>query len=114
MDASVEDVVEAGRDAGPIVNCLSCVQMNCGTQLLQCVTDTVCRTTLQCAVQKCFTGGGAGFDPQCLLKNCGMDLSGFAKVLAVVTCVTGKCGEQCISLLGGMGMMQSLDDASTP
>jgi hypothetical protein len=107
----VAPVMDAAPDRGPIVHCLSCVQQMCGQQIVMCLTDTQCRMTLQCAVQNCFMGGGAGFDPQCLLQKCGQNLAGFAQVLAVVTCVTGKCGEPCISLLGGMGMMDIVPDS---
>jgi predicted small lipoprotein YifL len=89
-------------DSGqPIINCALCVGQQCNMQLLQCIQSTPCRTIMQCAVQKCL-GMGGGFNVACLAQ-CGTDFQALAQVLAVVTCVTGKCGEQCLGLLGMMG-----------
>jgi hypothetical protein len=108
-DASVQDTgavadtgadvePEAGRDAGPLVNCGQCVAQKCGQQFIQCFQSTDCRTTLQCAVQNCFQNGG--FDQTCLLNKCGSDLKGFAQLLGVVVCVASNCGQDCIGVLG--------------
>jgi hypothetical protein len=108
--ADVSDAkADAGRDSGQIINCLSCVQTNCGSALLMCVQNQACRDALQCTIQNCFTGGGSGFNPQCILQKCGQNLSGLAGVLAAVTCVTSKCGEQCLSLLGMMDLQPPYD-----
>lgn len=108
-DGTVQDsgadtgVADGGREGGgpPIVNCALCVGQQCNQQLLQCIQSMPCRTILQCAVQKCL-GMGGGFNPACLTQ-CGTDFQALAQVLSVVTCVTGKCGEQCLGLLGQMG-----------
>jgi len=93
---------DGGRDGGqPVINCALCVGQQCNQQVLQCIQSTPCRTILQCAVQKCL-GMGGGFNPSCLAQ-CGTDFQALAQVLSVVTCVTGKCGDQCLGLLGQMG-----------
>ena len=91
---------EAGREGG-LVNCGQCIAQKCGAQLLMCVQSMPCRTLLQCAVTNCF-GGMNGFDPQCLLNKCGGDLSAFAQLLTVITCVASNCGQDCVGVLGGM------------
>jgi len=96
--ASVDAAAEAGRDAGPLVNCGQCVAQNCQSQFVACFTNTDCRNALQCAVQNCF--GNGGFDQSCLINKCAMDLKGFAQLLGVVTCVASKCGQDCIGVLG--------------
>lgn len=96
--AVVDATPEAGRDAGPLVNCGQCVAQNCQSQFVACFTNTDCRNALQCAVQNCF--GNGGFDQSCLINKCAMDLKGFAQLLGVVTCVASKCGQDCIGVLG--------------
>lgn len=102
-DSGVADAgADTASDSGqPAINCALCVGQQCNQQLLQCLQSAPCRAILQCAVQKCL-GMGGGFNPTCLAQ-CGTDFQALAQVLSVVTCVTGKCGDQCLGLLGQMG-----------
>ena len=99
-DAHADAAKDAGHEATAI-DCFQCLQQQCGTSLITCITSTPCRTTLQCAAQKCFAGGAP--DPQCVFNCAGSDPSGIGPLLAVVQCVTQKCGSDCTSVLGGLG-----------
>jgi hypothetical protein len=95
--------VDVGPEGNPLVNCGQCIAQSCGQQVLTCITDTTCRTTLQCVVQMCLGGGGGGIDIQCALACGGGDPANLAGILSVFTCITSKCGADCASALGGLG-----------
>jgi predicted small lipoprotein YifL len=103
VDAPEDQAVETGPDGNPLVNCGQCLAQMCGQQILACLTDTTCRTTLQCVAQMCLGGGGGGLDPQCALSCAGGDPGKLGGLLALFTCVTQKCGPDCTSALGGLG-----------
>jgi predicted small lipoprotein YifL len=97
-----DGAADAPREA-TIVDCGRCLAQQCNQQILQCVQNPTCQQTFQCAVQQCFAGGNAS--PSCLFQ-CANDPQGTAGVLRILTCVTGKCGPDCTSvlaLLGGLG-----------
>jgi len=102
-DAPADAPVETGPDGNPLVNCGQCLAQQCGQQILMCLTDTTCRTTLQCVAQMCLGGGGGGLNPQCALGCAGGDPGKLGGILALFTCVTQKCGADCTSALGGLG-----------
>lgn len=90
-----------GSDGGSIVNCGACVAQSCGAQFFQCLQSPACRTTFQCVLQDCLTGGAP--NASCVLKCAGSDPTGVVQVLRIFTCVTQSCGDDCSSLLGGLG-----------
>lgn len=95
-------LVDTGVDAPPTpIDCLKCVQTSCGAKVLACLQDTACRTVLQCAAQKCLSGGA--LDPKCLSQCANGDLGGLAQAFSAFQCVTSKCGDTCLPLLGGLG-----------
>ena len=111
IDASVPEDVGPDHNGGiipidtgiPALNCLACVGQSCGTGLVQCFTNTACRTTLQCVGRTCLAGGGTP-NPQCLL-GCGQaDPQSLLQVFQILQCVTMSCGADCSSvLMGGLG-----------
>ncbi len=101
-DAKSDAVGDAGPDGNPLINCGQCVAQNCGQQVIACVTDPSCRTTLQCVIQMCL-GGTGGVNVQCALMCGGGDIGKLGPILGVFTCITGKCGADCASALGGLG-----------
>ena len=102
-DAKSDAAGDARAEGGnPLVNCGQCVAQNCGTQVLTCITDTACRTTLQCVVTMCL-GGTGGVNIQCAVACGGGDIGKLGPILAVFSCITGKCGADCASALGGLG-----------
>jgi hypothetical protein len=76
------------------------VVRQCGSQVLTCLQDTACRTTLQCVTQKCLTGGAPS--PTCVL-GCGGSPQTLLELFSIFQCITGGCGPSCIGLLGGGG-----------
>lgn len=87
--------------AGNPIACAQCIGQSCSMQVTACLQSVNCRNVLQCAAQKCLSGGT--FDPQCLIGCAGNDVKAIQDAFAVVQCITGKCGNQCLSLLGGLG-----------
>jgi len=103
-DAASDAVVpvDVGVDAPPSpIDCLKCVQASCGTKIIACVQDPACQAVLQCAAQKCLSGGA--LDPKCLTQCANGDLGGLAQAFSAFQCVTSKCGDSCLPLLGGLG-----------
>lgn len=99
--ADSSPVTDARADVNPIVNCGQCLVQQCGQKIQQCVQDTGCRGILQCAVQKCLSGGQ--LDPKCLSDCAQGNIQGLALAFGAFQCVTSKCGDACLSLLGGLG-----------
>lgn len=97
-DASEEEA--AGRDAGALVNCGTCVAQSCGQELLTCITSTACRTALQCVVTMCLTGGTPDFT--CINSCTNGDNTALAQLVGAFTCIIQTCGTQCTSVLGGL------------
>ncbi|CAN5448706.1 hypothetical protein BH09MYX1_BH09MYX1_56600 [soil metagenome] len=93
-------VVDAKADVSPIINCAQCLASQCGQKIATCIQDTQCRTILQCAAQKCIQGG---LDPKCLGDCAQGNIGGLAGAFSAFQCVTSKCGDACLSLLGGLG-----------
>ncbi len=93
--------VEAGKDtsSSPIA-CAQCVGQSCGKEVGACLQSMGCRTVLQCVAQKCL-GGGAP-DAKCLAQCAGNDTQAIFQALAVIQCITGKCGNECLALLSGL------------
>ena len=89
-----------GFDAGPLVNCGTCVYQSCGTQLISCLTSTSCRTTLQCVVTMCISGGVP--DITCVTTCANGDATALGDVLGAFACIVQTCGTQCTSLLSGL------------
>jgi hypothetical protein len=98
QDAS-HDVADARPEAS-FVDCSACLAQRCGGPILVCLQNMACRTTFQCAVQNCATGGSP--DPACFFQCGQSDPQGLSAALGVFTCVTGKCGPDCTSVLGGL------------
>ncbi|MBX3206122.1 MAG: hypothetical protein KF764_13715 [Labilithrix sp.] len=94
-------VRDAGREAGPVA-CGICVLTTCGDTILSCIQSEGCRAVFQCVASTCL-GGGGGLDPLCLFQCAGQDPTGALGVLSVFQCITGQCGADCGSLLGGLG-----------
>lgn len=92
-----------GFDAGPIVNCGSCVAGSCGPQLLACIESTGCRDALQCVVTTCLSGGTPSIT---CIEGCASSDGGSASTLpeliGAFTCIVESCGSQCTSVLGGL------------
>jgi hypothetical protein len=100
-DAPTDAVAETqGFDGGPLVNCGTCVYQSCGTQLISCLTSTSCRTTLQCVVTTCISGGVP--DITCVTTCADGDATALGEVLGAFACIVQTCGTQCTSLLGGL------------
>lgn len=96
--------VDAGLpDTSPSpLACAQCVGQSCGMQVSTCLQDTACRNLLTCAAQKC-AGMGGNFDPKCVAQCANNDFGAIQKAFAVIQCISGKCGNQCLALLGGLG-----------
>jgi hypothetical protein len=88
-----------GREAN-LATCGTCLAQQCGQQILKCLQSPTCRATFQCAAQKCVAGGNP--HPQCLLQ-CSPDPAGLLPIVGIVTCATNKCGDDCATVLGGIG-----------
>jgi hypothetical protein len=91
--------IDAGHEA-TLVDCGQCLSQKCGAVFIECIQSAPCRATFQCVAQKCVSGGTP--DPSCITK-CANDPKSIGTVLAVITCVTSKCGPDCTSVLGGLG-----------
>jgi hypothetical protein len=91
--------VDAGREAGPL-DCGLCAIRSCGSTVLECVQSPPCRSVLQCAATTCFSGG---LDTQCIFQCATDDPQGALGMLAIIQCVTSKCGSDCTSVIGGLG-----------
>ncbi len=96
-------------DSGPIGVCASCVRDMCGAQVNACVNSPECRAGLACTTTKCLGGiagggggGTGGFDLKCITDCFGGDLSKAFQAINMFTCITGKCGEKCGGLTGGI------------
>jgi hypothetical protein len=100
--ADVVAPVDAKADAPPSpIDCLKCVQASCGTKIATCIQDVDCRAVMQCAATKCLSGGA--LDPKCLSQCANGNLAGLAQAFSAFQCVTSKCGDSCLPLLGGLG-----------
>jgi predicted small lipoprotein YifL len=106
-DTQEADVHEAGVADAPheasLASCGQCVAQMCGQQVLMCLTDTTCRTTLQCVAQMCLGGGGGGLNFQCAVGCAGGDPSKLGGLIALFSCVTMTCGSDCTGALAGLG-----------
>ena len=107
-DVAPDAAEEAGDDAAdgggnPVVDCVTCVGQMCGTDLVQCLTNTDCRADVQCIVQTCLTGGSGGVDFQCIGGCTSSDPAAGGEAITAFTCILTGCGSQCTSLLGGLG-----------
>lgn len=47
-------------DSGPIGMCVDCLKNNCDAQINACYNNPNCLAGIQCSIQKCFAGTGAG------------------------------------------------------
>lgn len=103
LDASTDSAppVDARADVNPVINCAQCLAQQCGQKIATCVQDTQCRAIMQCAAQKCLQGGS--LDPKCLSDCAQGNIGGLATAFGAFQCVTSKCGDACLSLLGGLG-----------
>jgi predicted small lipoprotein YifL len=107
-DATAVDAAPPPVDAAPeasLINCGACVAQSCGTQIVTCLTNTSCRSTLQCFATACLAGGtGSGSIPgACLLQCADGGTSTIVQLLPILTCITQSCGSSCGSALGGLG-----------
>lgn len=109
IDAGVEAEAparDAGREGGPVA-CGVCVLTTCGDKILACIQSEGCRAVFQCVASTCLGGNGGGngggLNPVCLFQCAGEDPAGALAVLGVFQCITGECGADCGSLLGGLG-----------
>jgi hypothetical protein len=96
-DASAAD---AKPEGGSIIECGTCLIGQCSKDILGCVQDTACRTTLQCVATDCLSSGSP--DPACLFKCASGDTKGALKIFTIFTCVTSTCGPDCGSVLSGL------------
>ncbi len=90
----------AKKEAG-LVDCGLCVVQQCGAPILACVQSAVCRSTLQCAATTCLKGGAP--DLACVLTCAKGDSTTLQQLVGVFGCITVKCGNDCTSVLGGLG-----------
>ncbi len=109
VDAVVAAPADAGREAG-VLACGSCVVTTCGQPILACVQSAPCRDVLRCITSTCAGGAGTvgrdggarGVDTGCILGCATNDISGGLAVLGVFQCLTGTCGGDCSTVLGGL------------
>src|SRR5690606_11396092 len=94
-------VVDAGREAGTILDCGICLVDQCSQDILACVQSPSCIQAFQCVVTDCVAGGG-GFDPKCMFQCAQGDPAGALQVFQIFQCVTGECGSDCGSVLSGL------------
>ena len=97
IDAAPAD---AAPEGGSIIACGTCLIGECSKGILGCVQDTACRTTFQCVVTNCLSGGAP--DAACLFKCASGDAKGAFKIFTIFQCVTSTCGGDCGSLLSGV------------
>jgi hypothetical protein len=84
-----------------------CLVGQCSPAILACIQSPGCISAFQCVVTDCLGGGGGGggaggVNPLCLFKCAQGDPAGALQVLQIFQCVTGKCGTDCSSVLGGL------------
>jgi len=101
LDGQGDDAADEGGN--PVVDCVSCVGQMCGSDLVACLTNTDCRTDVQCIVSMCLTGGTGGIDFGCLGTCTSSDPAAGGQAITAFTCILTGCGSQCTSLLGGLG-----------
>ena len=97
-------------EGGPLGECASCLQGQCGDKINACYNDSVCWSGVQCAVTSCFTAGGGGsggsggggVDMTCLIGCFGNNMTSMMTALQMFQCITGTCGDLC-GLSGGGG-----------
>lgn len=99
--------VDAGRESGTIIDCGVCLVGECSPAILACIQSPGCINAFQCVVTDCLAGGGGGggaggVNPLCLFKCAQGDPQGALQVLQIFQCVTGQCGDDCSSVLGGL------------
>jgi hypothetical protein len=100
------DVLEAAADTsmppdgGPLINCATCLEQTCGTQLLTCITSSGCTTALQCVATTCLTGGTPNL--QCFLGCANGDQTTETQLESVLGCIIGNC-DVCIGVLSSLG-----------
>ena len=99
-DTAAPPVKDAAPEAGSIIGCGTCLIGQCSQGILACVQDAACQKTFQCVVTTCLSSGTP--DPACLFKCASGDISGALKIFTIFQCVTGKCGADCNSVLGGL------------
>lgn len=98
-------------DSGPIGECMSCLQGECGTEINACYNDPVCIAGTQCVVTDCLLGGGGGgaggsggaggqIDFMCVLGCFNNDLGSAMAAISMFSCITQTCGDNCG--LGGL------------
>ena len=86
---------------GNVLSCGTCLVGQCSQGILKCVQTPSCQKTLQCAANKCLSGGAP--DLSCFFKCAAGDPSGALQIIQIFMCVTGKCGADCNAVLGGLG-----------
>ena len=100
-DSSPTPIDSGLPDTSPSpIACAQCIGQSCSMQVQTCLQNTACRNLLQCAAQKCAMNGM--FDPQCVAQCANNDFQAIQQAFAVIQCINGKCGSQCLALLGGM------------
>lgn len=97
--------LDAGRESGTIIDCGVCLIGQCSPAILACIQSPGCISAFQCVVTDCLGAGGGGaggVNPLCLFKCAQGDPAGALQVLQIFQCVTGECGADCSSVLGGL------------
>jgi len=97
-------------DAGGLLGCGACVTTQCGMQIQMCLQDPACTAALQCIATTCLgvlggdsgAGSSGGGGANCFLQCAS---SGLGNLVPILTCITGTCGADCGSLLGGLGQL---------
>jgi hypothetical protein len=88
---------------GVIGDCARCARDICGDALNNCINSPTCRAGLACVLTTCVGGGTGGFDFGCILTKCFKgDLASAGMAISAFTCVIGKCGTSCGSIIGGL------------
>lgn len=93
-------------DSGIIGECANCLQVQCGDEINACYNDASCWGGIQCAIPKCFLGGGGGaggsggggagqINFTCLLDCFDNKMSSLMEALAMFQCITQTCGADC-------------------
>jgi hypothetical protein len=75
----------------------------CGSDIVACLTNTDCRTDVQCIAQTCLAGGTGGIDFGCISTCTSGDVAAGGQAITAFTCILSGCGSQCTSLIGGLG-----------
>jgi hypothetical protein len=79
-------------DSGPVAECVGCARDECVEPIDACLANPECARGLVCAGLTC-----EAEDAECLTQCFQGDSTAGLAGLAVVACLLGQCGEDCVS-----------------